>query len=188
MNHDLSLFLQSRLRRSIMNLFLLLVHSLLFTTTLVSANSSSQWIDYPANGFASMTHYTLPLNFVASCGCVPGSTHYPTAALSQMAYGSSTAYGPSCGRCFKLTLLNTFLSNPPFFPDESKSVVVKVTDLCPIAGQWCSATRSKPNPYVLWHFRISSQMTWHTLSAKFGQFSQLWPRVAFTKYSERFLS
>jgi len=34
--------------------------------------------------------------------------------MSQMAYGSSTSYGPACGKCFKLTLLNTFLSNPPF--------------------------------------------------------------------------
>lgn len=53
----------------------------------------AQWIDYPDDGLATMTHYTLPSGYVASCGCTPSSTDYPTAALSQMAYGSSTSYG-----------------------------------------------------------------------------------------------
>lgn len=92
-----------------------------------------------------MTHYTIPLDFIASCGCTAASTHYPTAALSQMAFGSSTAFGRSCGRCFNLTLLNTFTSNPPFYPNVSKSVVIKVTDLCPLGGRWCDATQTKMN-------------------------------------------
>ena len=103
-------------------------------------------IDYPASGFASLTHYSLPLDAIASCGCVPASTHYPTAALSQLAYGSSRAFGPACGRCFNLTLLNTFLSSPPFYPNVTKSVVVKVTDLCPFISEWCTATKEKANP------------------------------------------
>lgn len=78
------------------------------------------------------------------------SLNYPTAAMSQMAYGSSTAYGPACGKCFNLTLLNTFLSDPPFFPDVVKSVVVKVTDLCPLSTTgWCNATTSGPNACAL---------------------------------------
>lgn len=93
-----------------------------------------------------MTHYGLPEDFIASCGCVAGSEKYPTAALSQMAFGSSTAYGPACGKCFNLTLLNTFLSDPPFYPTEVKSIVIKVTDLCPLSqAGWCSGTESKPN-------------------------------------------
>lgn len=107
---------------------------------------ATQWIQYPANGLATMTHYTLPNNDVASCGCTGQSTHFPTAALSQMAFGSSTSYGPACGRCFNLTLLNTFLSHPPFYPTVKKSVVVKVTDLCPLSKNgWCNATVSGPN-------------------------------------------
>jgi len=51
------------------------------------------WIDYAPSGSATLTHYGLPRDYVASCGCTPASTHYPTAALSQMAYGSSTAFG-----------------------------------------------------------------------------------------------
>ncbi|KAI0256269.1 RlpA-like double-psi beta-barrel-protein domain-containing protein-containing protein, partial [Lactifluus subvellereus] len=107
---------------------------------------ATQWIQYPPNGFATMTHYTLPENYIASCGCTGQSTHFPTAALNQMAFGSSTNYGPACGRCFKLTLLNTFRSNPPFYPTVTKSLVVKVTDLCPLSTTgWCNATVSGPN-------------------------------------------
>ncbi|KAI0281047.1 RlpA-like double-psi beta-barrel-protein domain-containing protein-containing protein [Russula aff. rugulosa BPL654] len=105
---------------------------------------ASQWIQYPQSGFATLTHYTLPEDDIASCGCTAKSSHYPTAALNQMAYGSSTAYGPSCGRCFKLTLLNTFLSHPPFHPPVTKSLVVKITDLCPLGG-WCNGTVNGPN-------------------------------------------
>ena len=53
----------------------------------------AQWIDYPDHGPASLTHYNLPTDFIAACGCTAESTHYPTAALSQMAYGSSADYG-----------------------------------------------------------------------------------------------
>ena len=54
---------------------------------------SSQWISYPDSGTASLTHYTIPAGFVTACGCPVDSANYPTAALSQMAYGSSHAYG-----------------------------------------------------------------------------------------------
>ncbi|PPQ89736.1 hypothetical protein CVT25_014137 [Psilocybe cyanescens] len=107
---------------------------------------SAQWIDYSDTGLATMTHYTLPSGYVASCGCTPSSTNYPTAALSQMAYGSSTNYGPGCGRCFNLTLLNPVIATPPFNPSVVKFIVVKVTDLCPLSQTgWCSGTTSKPN-------------------------------------------
>ncbi|OBZ67018.1 hypothetical protein A0H81_12803, partial [Grifola frondosa] len=115
-----------------------------FSTT--SATATTDWIQYPADGTATMTHYTLPDNYIAACGCTAASTHFPTAAMSQMAYGSSTAYGPGCGRCFKLTLLDTYTSDPPFFPNVTNSIVIKVTDLCPAGGNgWCSATATKPN-------------------------------------------
>jgi len=66
-----------------------------FSFLLISLTASvpAQWIDYPDDGLATMTHYTLPSGYIASCGCTPSSTYYPTAALSQMAYGSSTSYG-----------------------------------------------------------------------------------------------
>lgn len=70
-----------------------------------------------------------------------------------MAFGSSNNYGPACGKCFKLTLLNSYTGTPPFFPNTHPSVVVKVTDLCPLsANGWCSGTENKTNPYVLVHY------------------------------------
>lgn len=130
------------------------------------APMASAWIDYAETGEATMTHYTMELGFVAACGCTGDSTYYPTAgalvaipscsttkhnilAMSQMAYGSSTAYGPACGRCFNLTLENTYTPTPPFIPVVTKSVVVKVTDLCPLGGAWCNATENAPNKYVI---------------------------------------
>ncbi|KAF9452711.1 hypothetical protein P691DRAFT_756102 [Macrolepiota fuliginosa MF-IS2] len=111
-----------------------------------SLNVAAQWIDYPSDGLATLTHYTLPKDYIASCGCTPSSTHYPTAALSQMAYGSSNSYGPACGRCFKLTLINPVIATPPFHPSQVKSIVVKVTDLCPLSQDgWCSGQANKPN-------------------------------------------
>lgn len=69
--------------------------------------------------------------------------------MSQMAYGSSAAFGPACGKCFKFTLLNTFLSTPPFFPPSETSLVAKITDMCPLSDDgWCSGTESKVNEYV----------------------------------------
>ncbi|KAH7919735.1 hypothetical protein BV22DRAFT_1022481 [Leucogyrophana mollusca] len=110
------------------------------------AACATEWIQYPADGFATMTHYELPPNFIAACGCTTSSTNFPTAAMNQMAYGSSASYGPACGRCFNLTLLNTFNSNPPFYPNVTKSVVIKVTDLCPLSEDgWCDATPTKTN-------------------------------------------
>ncbi|KAL4074223.1 RlpA-like double-psi beta-barrel-protein domain-containing protein-containing protein [Scleroderma yunnanense] len=123
----------------------LLVHSFVFLS-LLSPTIASEWIQYPSNGYATMTHYILPEGFIAACGCATNSTLYPTAAMNQMAYGSSTAYGPACGKCFNLTLLNAFLSDPPFYPNTTNSVVVKITDLCPYSQRgWCNATTTGPN-------------------------------------------
>jgi len=104
------------------------------------------WIDYPSEGTATLTHYDLPKDYITSCGCTGKSTHYPTAALNQMAFGSGNNYGPSCGRCFRLTLLNSYIATPPFLPSTHPSVVVKVTDLCPLSETgWCSGTENRTN-------------------------------------------
>lgn len=117
-----------------------------FLLSFLPASHASEWIQYPPNGYATMTYYTLPTGFIAACGCTPNSTYYPTAALSQMAYGSSTSYGPACGQCFNLTLVDAFTANPRFYPNVTSSVVVKITDLCPLSTKgWCNATTSRPN-------------------------------------------
>ncbi|CAE6449720.1 unnamed protein product [Rhizoctonia solani] len=120
---------------------------------------------------------------IAACGCTGGSTRYPTAALSSLAYGSdgTVGFGSSCGRCFNLTLLNTFLSAPPFYPNPTKSIVVKVTDLvrcfclnvlvggrlttscfqCPAISQWCDATESKLNAGGTW---LNFDLVWPSVA------------------------
>ena len=152
---------------------------LLSVSTLALA---TDWIDYPADGTATLTHYTLPDGYIASCGCTGASTRYPTAAMSQYAYGSSTAYGPGCGRCFNITLLNTYTANPPFFPNVTKSVVVKVTDLCPAGGAgWCSATPGKPNQYVVSRYESVAGWSVQVHISRGGQyinFDLAWPSVA----------
>jgi hypothetical protein len=100
-------------------------------------------------GRTTLTHYDLPLDYVASCGCVARSTHYPTAAVNALIFGSTTSFGPLCGTCFRLRLLTTPFSPLPPLGDgmsflvndtDAPTVVVKVTDSCPLGGQWCSQT------------------------------------------------
>ncbi|KNZ62180.1 hypothetical protein VP01_1302g1 [Puccinia sorghi] len=109
--------------------------------------------EMPARGEASLTHYDLPLNFLASCGCAYGASYEPTAALSALAYSgderASVGPGPGCGRCFRLTLQAPHFppnSGEPSFtmPDPPPSVVVKIVDKCP-SDQFCQASRRRPN-------------------------------------------
>ncbi|KAN0062873.1 hypothetical protein ACQY0O_004694 [Thecaphora frezii] len=135
-------------------------------TLLLSSFTFANAFDFSPLGYATLTHYDLPSDYVASCGCVGRSTHYPTAALNRAAYGSNTSFGPSCGLCFELRLVSTPLSPPPvadgddgdtgdrggggdgiYFPlneveqGKTPNLVVKITDLCPGAGgPWCNAT------------------------------------------------
>jgi hypothetical protein len=111
----------------------------------------------PSSGWATVTHYDLPALYLASCGCAPHSTDFPTAALSRAAYGSLLSFGPACGACYRLTLLSTPLSPPPPAGDgyvldaaqqRRASVVVKVTDVCPGDGSgtdYCAAQAARPN-------------------------------------------
>ena len=70
-----------------------------------------------------------------------------TAAINQLAFGSSPGLGAgdACGRCFALTG-----SHDPYSPSYSgpfgQTIVVKVTDLCPVQGnqEFCGQTTSNP--------------------------------------------
>ncbi|PLW17669.1 hypothetical protein PCANC_06106 [Puccinia coronata f. sp. avenae] len=105
----------------------------------------------PPAGPASLTHYDLPLNFLASCGCAYGASYYPTAALSALAYSgderASIGPGPGCGRCFQLTLRSANGVQPPFVMHDPKpSVVVKIVDKCP-SPEFCQASRRGSNKF-----------------------------------------
>lgn len=95
-----------------------------------------------ASGSASFTMYT-------GCGqpaCGKSASGY-TAAINQLAFGSApgSGAGDACGRCFRLTGQADPYS--PNYGGPFKSIVVKVTDLCPVSGnvEWCGQSRSNPN-------------------------------------------
>ncbi|KAI0079353.1 endoglucanase V-like protein [Panus rudis PR-1116 ss-1] len=95
-----------------------------------------------ASGQASFTHYS-------GCGspaCGISASGF-TAAVNQLAFGSAPGLGAgdACGRCFAVTATQDPFS--PSFPGPFKTIVVKVTDLCPVQGnqEWCGQSRSNPN-------------------------------------------
>jgi len=106
-----------------------------------------------ASGNASFTNYggcSQP-----ACGRV-GSGY--TAAMNQFSFGAPPSVGPgdACGRCFELTGLEDPYS--PAYTGPFNTIIVQVTDLCPVEGNsvWCAQSTSTPlnqfnQPY---HFDI----------------------------------
>ncbi|PWN51416.1 hypothetical protein IE53DRAFT_386212 [Violaceomyces palustris] len=140
------------------------VLALLVASTWLGSLSAVATYQIPERGWATLTHYDLPDQYVASCGCVGDVTNHPVTAINRLAYGSNTSFGPSCGICAKVTLLSTPLAPPPpppgqpgwgdgiYFTDQdvssgkAPSVTVKVVDLCPgVGGPWCNATEEAGN-------------------------------------------
>ncbi|KAH9004487.1 endoglucanase V-like protein, partial [Lactarius hatsudake] len=94
-----------------------------------------------SKGNATFTAYTGCSE--PACGKV---SHGYTAAINQLAFGApgGGGSGDACGRCFRLT--GTEDPYTPSFEGPFKSVVLKVTDLCPYAENedWCGQSLSKP--------------------------------------------
>jgi len=82
-----------------------------------------------------------------ACGCGTTDTNpfswqwtKPTAAASAPIFGSGTWCGSGCGKCFKLTPTAVGASAEGTGAPALTSLVVKVTNLCPYAGNenWCA--------------------------------------------------
>ncbi|KAN0121004.1 RlpA-like double-psi beta-barrel-containing domain containing protein, partial [Russula decolorans] len=91
------------------------------------------------SGTASFTVYSGCS--APSCGI---KTSGYTAAVNTFAFGANSASGDACGRCFKITS-----NKDPYTPSYSgpfNSIVVRVSNLCPIDGnqEWCGQTASHP--------------------------------------------
>lgn len=137
--------------------------ALVFLATLLSAayvaashttRATGGYVQNPS-GSASFTMYTgcgAPGAFgitsssfhsyrIIACG--RSATGF-TAALSQLSFGAAPGEGAgdACGRCFTLT--GTADPFSPSFKGPFHSIVVKVTDLCPVQGnaEWCGQTES----------------------------------------------
>lgn len=69
-----------------------------------------------------------------------------TAAMNQLSFGAPPGLGAgdACGRCFSLTGTHDPFS--PSFAGPFHTIVVKVSDLCPIQGnqEFCGQTTSHP--------------------------------------------
>ena len=65
--------------------------------------------------------------------------------MNQLSFGSAPGLGPgdACGRCFALTG-DADPYSPSYTGPFGQSIIVKVTDLCPVAGneQWCGQSTS----------------------------------------------
>lgn len=85
--------------------------------------------------------YNNPL--AAACGKTANGF---TAAMNQLTFGAPPGLGAgdACGRCFKVT--GTSDPYSPSYTGPFFSIVVKNTDLCPVAGnqQWCGQTVGNP--------------------------------------------
>ncbi|KAJ7080275.1 endoglucanase V-like protein [Mycena crocata] len=108
---------------------------------LQSRAAAGGYIQLPGPGNASFTMYSG----CAQPACGVAVTGF-SAAISQLAFGSVPGLGPgdACGRCFALTGTADPFS-PAYTGPFGKSIVVKVTDMCPVAGNepWCGQTVSK---------------------------------------------
>jgi len=96
----------------------------------------------PTSGTASFTEYSgcsQPACGIAASGF--------TAAMSQLSFGSEPGIGPgdACGRCFAITGTKDPYS-PAFTGPFGQTIVVMVTDMCPLQGNqnWCGQTTADP--------------------------------------------
>jgi len=95
-----------------------------------------------ASGQASFTMYS---------GCSQGACGQAangfTAAISQLAFGSvpGSGAGDACGRCFSVTGTSDPYS-PAYAGPFGKTIIVKVTDMCPVSGnqEFCGQTTANP--------------------------------------------
>ncbi|TDL23794.1 endoglucanase V-like protein [Rickenella mellea] len=106
----------------------------------LESRATGGYIQSPS-GTASFTYYYG----CGQAGCGKTATGY-TAAINQLAFGSVPGLGPgdACGRCFSITAHQDPYS--PAFTGPFKTIVVKVTDMCPVNGnqEWCGQTQANP--------------------------------------------
>ncbi|KJA28127.1 glycoside hydrolase family 45 protein [Hypholoma sublateritium FD-334 SS-4] len=104
--------------------------------------------DRATGGFVQSTSGQASFTMYSGCGspaCGKTASGF-TAAINQLAFGSSPGLGAgdACGRCFALT--GSADPYSPAFTGPFHTIVVKVTDLCPVSGneQWCGQTTATP--------------------------------------------
>ncbi|KIP11594.1 glycoside hydrolase family 45 protein [Phlebiopsis gigantea 11061_1 CR5-6] len=122
-------------------LYFAAVATLTSALTVSEKRATGGYVQKPS-GQASFTMYS-------GCGspaCGKSASGY-SAAINQLAFGSAPGLGAgdACGRCFALTGTADPYS-PSYTGPFGQSIVVKVTDLCPVSGnqEFCGQTQSSP--------------------------------------------
>ena len=89
----------------------------------------------------------LPLTKILLSACGYSASSGFTAAINQLSYGAPGGVGPgdACGRCFAVTATADPYS-PNYTGPFGQTIVVKVTDLCPVDGNevWCGQQNGNP--------------------------------------------
>ncbi|PFH51938.1 glycoside hydrolase family 45 protein [Amanita thiersii Skay4041] len=121
-------------------LFTLLALGAVAHAAALNTRATGGYIQNPS-GFASFTMY----NGCGAPACGKTASGF-TAAMNQLSFGAPPGLGAgdACGRCFAITGTQDPFS--PSFPGPFHSIVVKITDLCPVTGnqEWCGQTTSNP--------------------------------------------
>ncbi|EMD39289.1 glycoside hydrolase family 45 protein [Gelatoporia subvermispora B] len=124
------------------------------------ANASVLSEKRATDGYIQQTSGTSTFTMYSGCSspaCGISASGF-TAAINQLSFGSEPGLGPgdACGRCFALT--GTEDPYSPSYTGPFNSIVVKVTDLCPVSGnqQFCGqTTASDTNTFdAPFHFDI----------------------------------
>jgi hypothetical protein len=128
-------------------LYLAVALAIILTSSLISASGVCTGYPKMYNGkpCASTTRYWDGQK--GACGCGTSDTSpfswqwtKPTAAASAPIFGSGTWCGSGCGKCFKLTPTAIGASAEGTGAPALTPLVVKVSNLCPYAGNeaWCA--------------------------------------------------
>lgn len=128
-------------------MYLAVALAIILTSSLISASGVCTGYPKMYNGkpCASTTRYWDGQK--GACGCGTSDTNpfswqwtKPTAAASAPIFGSGTWCGSGCGKCFKLTPTAIGASAEGSGAPALTPLVVKVSNLCPYAGNeaWCA--------------------------------------------------
>ena len=121
--------------------------------TLLAVMYKSHLVQRPSRSIRAAPRQVCPpthrfaaiYRFLTACGFNTASGY--TAAINQLTFGAPPGVGPgdACGRCFALTATADPYS-PSYTGPFGKSIVVKVTDECPVQGNevWCGQAVKNP--------------------------------------------
>lgn len=115
-----------------------------------NASGQASFTMYSGCGSPGMFSFAFDLHENSLDGtdvaCGKSASGY-TAAINQLAFGSvpGLGAGDACGRCFALTG-NKDPYSPSYTGPFGQTIVVKVTDMCPVQGnqEFCGQTTSDP--------------------------------------------